>query len=134
MIITILAYKSDTIDTCMGCVMARFSSDFKWKSSMSRNDMIQFLADLLFADKRKKYGEDSYEITFLINGEEPTDWELEQVKTDIEVAAQNLATLMEIEFQNKKTAEEQKKQVAKQTALEQNERQQLAILQAKYKV
>ena len=96
--------------------------------------MIQFLADLLFADKRKKYGEDSYEITFLINGEEPTDWELEQVKTDIEVAAQNLATLMEIEFQNKKTAEEQKKQVAKQTALEQNERQQLAILQAKYKV
>src|SRR5271166_1336585 len=134
MVITILAYKSDTQDVCMGCVRARFSSDFKWKSSMSRNDMIQFLAELLFADKRCEYGEGTYEVTFLINGEEPGDWELQQVQTDVESAAKNLAALMEIEFQNKKKAEEQKKQVAKQTALEQNERQQLAILQAKYKV
>lgn len=38
MIVTILAYKSDGVDVCHGCVMAHYSSDFQWKSSMDRGD------------------------------------------------------------------------------------------------
>jgi|SRR5208282_6860956 len=132
MIITILAYKSESEDYCRGCVMARYTADFQWRASMDRTEVAEFLAGLMFANKHLDHGESGYEFTWLFNGEENSDWELAGVRSDIEFVAGKRVEQLEADFLRKK-AESDKRIADKQKRdTEERERQQLAQLQAKY--
>jgi hypothetical protein len=137
MIITILAYKSDSVDVCRGCVVARYSSDFKWKASMNREEIHEFLADLMFANKHLDTGESGYEITFLFNGEECNDvtdiaWDMDALRKELVLEATAIYVEKENDFQRKE-AEAKKRSADKQKKdTEERERQQLATLRAKY--
>jgi hypothetical protein len=137
MIITILAYKAESEDVCGGCRVASYGSDFKWKSSMDRGEIEEFLAGLMFDNKHLDTNEGGYEITFLFNGEEYNDvdqiaWEMDALKKELTLEATALYIVKENDFQRaeaeskKRAADKQKKDT------EERERQQLAQLQAKY--
>jgi hypothetical protein len=133
MIITILAYKSDSDDYCRGCVMARYSSDFQWKSSMDRGEIEEFLAGLMFANKHLDHGEAGYEITFLFNGEECNDeWDSDAIRKELTLEATALYVIKENAFQIKKSLSEKMAAAKQKRDTEERERQQLAQLQAKY--
>jgi hypothetical protein len=138
MIITVLAYKSDSVDICCGCVLARYTSDFKWKSSMDRGIIVEFLAGLLFDNKHLDTGESGYEITFLFNGEEynDVDWDLDALKKELMLEATALYEKRMNDFQRKEAEAKQQKDTEErerqQKDTEERERQQLAMLQAKY--
>jgi hypothetical protein len=63
---TIIAYKSDSTDTCMGCLMASWSSDFEMSFATTEEDAAIAWADI--EDKKLEDREGGYEITLLING------------------------------------------------------------------
>lgn len=137
MIITILAYKSDSTDVCRGCTMAHYSSDFKWKSSMDRGEIEEFLAGLMFDNKHLDTGESGYEITFLFNGEEYNDvdqiaWEMDALKKELTLEATALYVIKENDFQRQKFESENRTAAKQKRDTEERERQQLATLQAKY--
>jgi hypothetical protein len=136
MIFTILAYKPDTQDVCRGCVVARYSSDFKWKSSMDKAVMAEFLAEIQFADKHCEHGESSYEVTFLFNGEEfpegETDWMTEELRLEITKKAEGICTAKLAEEDRLKAAQAAENNRKAQEAKEKQEREQLVALRAKY--
>lgn len=133
MIITILAYKSDSDDYCRGCVMARYSSDFKWKSSMDRGEIEEFLAGLMFDNKHLDTNESGYEITFLFNGEECNDeWDSDAIRKELVLEATALYVIKENDFQRQKFESENRTAAKQKRDTEERERQQLATLQAKY--
>jgi len=137
MTITILAYKSDSVDVCRGCVMAHYSSDFKWKSSMDRGEIEEFLAGLMFDNKHLDTGESEYDITFLFNGEEYNDvdqiaWEIDALKKELTLEATALYIVKENDFQRKEAESKKRSADKQQKDTEERDRQQLAQLQAKY--
>jgi hypothetical protein len=132
MIITILAYKSDSEDVCRGCHMASYSSDFQFRSSMDRTEVAEFLAGLMFANKHLDTNEGGYEFTWLFNGEENPDWELATVRSDIEFVAGKRVEQLEADFQRKEAESKQRAANKQKRETEERERQQLAQLQAKY--
>jgi len=67
---TILAYKPDSDDYCMGCVRARYSADFEYRCTESREEAVKFIIEKLKANKKMEFNESGYEITILINGKE----------------------------------------------------------------
>lgn len=135
MVVTILAYKSESEDVCRGCVVARYSADFKWIGSADRTLTTSFLADIILANKQLDHGESAYEITFLFNGEEfPEEpgFETEGIRQDMTAEATRTAEDKLAEL--KRTLEAKKKSDAEkqQRDTEERERGQLALLQAKY--
>lgn len=136
-VITLLAYKSDSVDICRGCVMARYSPDFKYIGSANKELITSFLADILFANKHLDHGESGYEITFLFNGEEfPEEpgFETEGMRNELTRKAEVIVTAKLAEEQRVKTETDRKRQAAAQAAKEKEERQQLATLMEKYEV
>jgi hypothetical protein len=133
MIITILAYKPDSIDTCRGCVTARYSADFAWKSSMDRSAMAEFLGGLLWYNMHLDRGEDGYEFTFLFNGEEENgNWDLTCVRECLEKKAKELADVKETEYKQKEEAKQLQAKAKEKQNQEEQERQQLMALQKKW--
>ena len=132
MIITILAYKSDSVDVCCGCHKASYCSDFQFKASMDRTEVAEFLAGLMFANKHLDTNEGGYEFTWLFNGEESSDWDTDSVKSDIEFVAGKRVEQLEADFQRKEAETKKRSADKQQKDTEERERQQLAQLQAKY--
>ena len=137
MIITILAYKAESEDVCRGCRVASYGSDFKWKSSMDRGEIEEFLAGLMFDNKHLDTNEGGYEITFLFNGEEYNDvdqiaWEMDALKKELTLEATALYVIKENDFQRQKFESENRTAAKQKRDTEERERQQLATLQAKY--
>ena len=135
MVVTILAYKSDSQDVCRGCVVARFSSDFKWKASADRNEMATFLAEILFENKHCDIGESAYEITILFNGEEfPEEpgFETEELRIKMTQEAEVIAQAKLVEEQRLKAAQAAETNRKATEAKEKQEREQLVTLRAKY--
>ncbi len=92
MIFTIMAYKQDNIDTCMGCVVGRYDSDFQWKSTTDEAEVTQFIASILVEDSQLDHYECEHEITFLIDGEEyPDSEDHQEIKSRIEANAKQIA-------------------------------------------
>jgi len=117
--------------------MAHYSSDFKWKSSMDRGEIEEFLAGLMFDNKHLDTGESGYEITFLFNGEEYNDvdqiaWEMDALKKELTLEATALYVIKENDFQRQKFESENRTAAKQKRDTEERERQQLATLQAKY--
>lgn len=67
---TFIAYKEDCEDRCMGCVLESFSSDFVYKSSNELEDIILELIDIIVIEDNHHYGDTSYDIYILKDGEE----------------------------------------------------------------
>lgn len=133
MMITILAYKPDSDDYCRGCVMARYSSNFQFKSSTEPDAMATFFAELLFAHKHLDHGEAQHEITWLFDGAD--HWEdpaIDAVQAEITKRATQLAEAQEQEYQRKKTAAEEKQKRDALAAQERQEQKQLQALKEKY--
>ena len=69
---TILAYKPDSSDYCMGCHVASYSSGFEYYYTEDRGEAVKFIAGKLVNNKHMDNNEDGYEITILMNGAEPS--------------------------------------------------------------
>jgi hypothetical protein len=63
---TVLAYKQDSKDFCMGCLMASYGSDFEFEAFKTEQEAIDFAAKFLAYDR--KIGETGYDVTILVNG------------------------------------------------------------------
>jgi hypothetical protein len=134
MIITILAYKSDSEDTCRGCVTARYGSEFEFKSTMDRHEAAKFLSDFLFKDMHRGHGESSYDITFLFNGETgaDSDWDTDVVQNEIQAGAKSMADAKEVEYQRQETEKKLQNETKRLAEVQKREKEQLKNLQAKY--
>ena len=144
---TILAYKPDSSDYCMGCHMASYSSGFEYHCTEDRAEAVKFIGKLVDNNKHMDSHEVGYEITILINGAEPSQdtWdELHEGKEwsdhcHAETIMEEAKVLAEEEFANAKKREEeakaQREEAAKvQAAIdrENEERATYEKLKAKY--
>jgi hypothetical protein len=64
-IITVIAYKENSVDTCRGCVMDRYNSDLEMFSSDNPEAVADFVANLQAKDL-DHYS--SFNFTYLFNG------------------------------------------------------------------
>ncbi len=133
MIVTILAYKSDSTDICRGCVMTRYSSDFKFIASMDKKIVTEFLAGMLFDNMHLDTGEDGYKFTWLFNGEESSDWDMNSLREEIILKAKQHCATKEAEYQRQKAEKATEAQKKATESQENKEREQLALLSAKYR-
>lgn len=101
---------------------------------MDRKEMSVFLSELLFEDMHRSTGEDTYEYTFLINGEEHKGWPEDLIIEEIRTNAKILADAKDKAAKEKKQTEDDARAKREEEAQEQRERRQLAELQNKYKV
>lgn len=68
---TLLAYKSDSVDTCRGCVMASYESSFIHDDDLTLKELKRQLTELMLHNLERSYGECSYDdedIIILKNG------------------------------------------------------------------
>jgi hypothetical protein len=75
---TVLAYKEDNVDTCRGCVMDRWGSDFQYGVFDTIEEAAQFQFDVGKRAQYEKY-EREHEFTILVNGRECDDDDEERV-------------------------------------------------------
>lgn len=125
---TIVAYKPDGEDICMGCHMGGWSSDFKLIVSTNRAAIIESLAGILSLNDRKDEGPE-YDTQVLIDG---LDYDNDEERRSIEMEAAERAKVLtaEREDRQKRVAEEMKQRVmAEQRA---NDLRQLARLKEQY--
>lgn len=93
---TVFAYKPDSDDYCRGCHVASYSSDFEYKITDDREEVIKFLVEKYRANKHMDYNETEYGITLLFNGKEPCDEAVEATK-NMMAEAEVIAEREEIE-------------------------------------
>lgn len=67
---TLICYKEDSTESCKGCVMERYSSDFQIYHEVSFEAVALKLANMMLTNKKSERGEAFYEFTLLINGED----------------------------------------------------------------
>lgn len=65
---TLIAYKPDSTDTCMGCLMANYSSDFEGFTSPDASAIARRWAKLLKRNEALEHGESGFDISLLIDG------------------------------------------------------------------
>lgn len=63
-----VAYKPNSSDYCMGCHMASYSSDFIFKNHLTREELIEEWALVLFKNATLDYNEEGYEFRIFNNG------------------------------------------------------------------
>lgn len=68
---TLIAYKPNNDDYCMGCHMASFSSDFELFCTTSEEELLDKWLDIRKAERQFDEHEAKYEITILFNGIDP---------------------------------------------------------------
>lgn len=84
--ITIIAYRSDGIDTCRGCVMERFSSEFDMGIFDDIKPAAVYYAKLVHSNKiNNQNGRSNWDINVLINGK-ATDIADFYIQTNAELA------------------------------------------------
>lgn len=64
----IAAYKPNSSDSARGCTLETFSSGFMSKAALTREGLIEILADLLFSNKIVDRGEADYDYQILKDG------------------------------------------------------------------
>ena len=132
---TVIAYKPDSNDYCMGCHMASYSSDMQWLSSENEEEVAQFIAEFIKKNHFSECGEDNYEFTYLYNGlENPYDEDSDSCPFDDILKDAELLAKDKIKQQEEKDREYkilQEKQ--KQEEIRQREYQKYLKLQEKFK-
>lgn len=75
---TVIAYRPNGLDTCMNCEMGRSDSQLEIEYFTEAEDAAEYAATVLFCceqEKRREYA--GWELTYLINGEECWQGEVE---------------------------------------------------------
>lgn len=67
----VIAYKPNSASSCRGHVQDRFSSDFEYSAFDTQEETIEWMAQKQAFNP--EWGEASWELTLLINGEDWTD-------------------------------------------------------------
>ena len=123
------AYKSDSSDTCRGCLMESYSSDFRAINTTNRDKAIAFIAEILLENLKLGHGEIGYELQWHHTEDD------EEIFIDLTDEYHEAEKIAKARFEEEKRLEEIKKQEAGAKRLEekkQDELRQLAELQAKY--
>lgn len=132
MMITILAYKPESVDICMGCQVGSYSSDFQWKSSPDYGVVAEFLAVITFNNMIRNINEDGYLVTVLFDGEPSEDAGTAAILVEIYKAAQILAQVKYTNYLKENESKKQQQEQKEQARKEQCDRALLAELQSKY--
>lgn len=125
---TVIAYRPDGDDYCMGCLMGRSSSDFELLCTEDGSEVIKLISNLLVRNHFAELAVSSYIITLLKNG-------IEQYESDSQyfVEAKLIADI-KIKQKIEKAEKEKQEALKTQQSIKENyERNQLAELQEKYK-
>lgn len=88
---SLIAYKSNSVDTCRGCVMDRFDSDFELQTTTEESELVARWAQLLKRNRDRTRGEGGFDITLLINGADADleselagdDWDAWEILNDL---------------------------------------------------
>jgi hypothetical protein len=70
MLYILVAYKSDSEDYLMGCVRGTYFSDFVKLRTDKREEVVNALSEILLNNMEKGHGEEEYDTTLFINGNE----------------------------------------------------------------
>lgn len=126
---TIVAYKPDSVDNCMGCRVASYSSGFISKSSLHKDELVKEWAEVLFLNTQLDYNESGYDVqiwqnSFLI-------WDEINHEEDTEVADLDFEHSQALELANKLHAENEAKIAA--TLAEEKEKKELKDREERFK-
>lgn len=120
---TLIAYKPDASDYCMGCHMASYSSDFEMAHGASLAALAPAWKRALHADHNSESGDASYELNLLINGVPLSDIPTEKAWLEegmdlalVDLAAEAYAWIAQIEAEVKVELEEAKQRAAAEKA------------------
>ena len=64
----LIAYKCNSVDSCMGCVQDRFNSEFQSEFMLNRAQLVEKITRILYTDKKNSYGEADHEFQIICNG------------------------------------------------------------------
>lgn len=114
---TLLAYKPEHSEYCMGNFMESHASDFRWLTTDSEQELTEFWAWTLNMQRRgRSNGDCNYEFKFLLNGKED-GWECSAEYQRLQHNAEQLAEhLFEESEKARKVAEEKTKAEAVEKA------------------
>ena len=96
---SLIAYKHNNVDTCRGCVMDRFDSDFELRTTVNETELIEAWATLLKRNRDRERGDASYELTLLVDGADADleseltgdDWDAWNAKNDLRIRFESAA-------------------------------------------
>lgn len=123
------AYKSDSSDTCRGCLMESYSSDFEFINTTNRDEAIRFIAKILLANMKLGHGESGYELQWHHTEDD------DEIFIELTSEYAEAEKIAKAQFDEEKRLEEIAKKEAEAKRLEEKRQQdlrQLAELQAKY--
>lgn len=145
---TLIAYKRNSVDMCMGCRMDSYYSDFEYASFIDNSKLIALLTELFCRNKQLRINEVGYQILIYRNGrlcwdngftwdylidyeDDIRDRAWLEVGDMIDIAKADCETLLN-KIAKEKIQEEQTKQRAAAEALKNKELAELKKLQEKY--
>jgi hypothetical protein len=146
-IITVIAYKENSVDTCRGCVMDRYDSDLEMFSSDKPEAVADFVANLQAKDL-DHYS--SFNFTYLINGRcfhydytyvgenlsEELDYDIfsdqEEIITNIRQDANARTEVIAQQRQEVKEREQKAEKAREQAIQKKREREQYEKLKAQF--
>lgn len=65
---SLIAYKCNSVDSCMGCVQDRFNSEFDSEFMMNRTQLVEKITRIMYADKKNSYGEAEHDFQIVCDG------------------------------------------------------------------
>lgn len=120
---TLISYKPDASDYCMGCHMASYSSDFEMAHGASLTALAPTWKRILHADYNGAQGDASYELTLLINGVPLSDIPSEKAWLEegmdpalVDLAVEAYAWIAQLEAEVRVEREEAKQRAAAEKA------------------
>lgn len=120
---TLIAYKPDASDYCMGCHMASYSSDFEMAHGTSLAALAPTWKRILHADHNSEQGDAGYELNLLINGVPLSDIPSEKAWLEegmdpalVDQAAEAYAWIAQLEAEVRVEREEAKQRAAEEKA------------------
>jgi hypothetical protein len=146
-IITVIAYKSNAVESYRNCVVNQYDSGLEMFSSDKLESVVEFVADIRAKDLDSY---NSFDFTFLINGRcihydsnyvsedipDDLDYDIITVNDEtIRKIIQDAGTRVADIYAKRERANEEaarKKKIQEERSKENREREQLAILQQKY--
>ena len=123
----LFAHKPSSADSCMGCCMASYDSDVIFEQNLSREQLIQKLAELQSYERRTNEAGYQY-IYFCEAAPEMSQEEFDEITS----RADPVSDKLRIQSKHAKELENAKREAAAQQQQEARERKQLEELQSKY--
>ena len=130
--LTIIAYRPNGDDYCMGCHMGSSTSDLDIIQIYDISEASERISHYLFENMIKDLEYEDYEITILFDGQEANTETRRMCKEDIMEAAQKRAIERLSIYESEQADRKLKKQKEKERVLREADLKQLAKLKAEY--